>query len=121
MGFIVGFDDRLYPWRVDSAVLLSAIHAEWPSADINPAPRGTARILSWSFEDNGEGVESYLQRGATSLVVDGRLGAAAKVAAWFRDIVPNAIPLIFCDAGYNVVVDVEPGVSSSELAARANI
>jgi hypothetical protein len=112
---MVLFDPAGTTWRVDREALVRDVGSGWPQATVDTSVHDEARGLTWEFDDEEGPVEARLHVDGTCVYVDGQLGSAARVAVWFRRLVPPGVDLIFCDTGYNSSSPVVPGMTASEL------
>ena len=99
-------------WRLSAGEFAERLGERWPDARVQP---GVASTIMVRFElDDADG---YLaDDGVTLWVERGDVEQAAELAVWFREQVPDDVPLEFSDEGLESEVEVEDGMSAAELA-----
>ena len=99
-------------WRLSADEFAERLRERWPDARVEP---GVTSTIMARFElDDADG---YLaDDGVTLWVERGDVEQAAELAVWFREQVPDDVPLEFSDEGLESEVEVEDGMSAAELA-----
>ncbi len=100
-------------WAEEPAAFAAALCERWPDAEVRDAPEDSTMALYF----DAAGASGALDRGGQAVSVDGEPEAAARVAAWWRQRVPDAVALVFYDEGYAADVPVEPGADADALAS----
>jgi hypothetical protein len=105
-------------WRDDPASFASAFVERWPGAEITEEEGDESPMaLSFELKDGDDWVLGRLHGDGQAVEVDTDVGAAAEVAAWWRERVPAEVGLVFYDEGFNRDVPVPPGVDGAALAS----
>jgi hypothetical protein len=103
-------------WHEDPAGFAAALEQRWPGAKIKEDAPDSPIALDFTFEEDGELVLGSLFRDGRGLSLSAGISVAAKIAAWWRERVPDDVPLVFYDEGYNADVPVPPGADPAEVA-----
>lgn len=74
-------------------------------------------LLSFELGEQNERVFGRLHRDLQAMSLDADVPAAAAIAAWWRERVPDDVKLIFYDETYSADVVVEPGADAAKIAS----
>ncbi len=110
--YFVSSPDRS-DWVEEPAAFAAALRERWPDAEVREAPGDSTMGLY--FEAGG--ASGGLDRGGQAVNVDGEPEVAARVAAWWRQRVPDAVTLVFYDEAFAADVPVEPGADAGALVS----
>jgi len=104
-------------WREDPEDFAAAVKARWPDAEIKQTPPESTMVLSLKFVEHGELVLGRLHRDGQALSIDADVPAAAVIATWWRQRVPDDVSLLLFDEGYEADVPVQSGEDAETLAS----
>jgi hypothetical protein len=105
-------------WRLGRMDLARKVVEGWPEAVvINPENPGNTEIrdLGWRISQEGLTVECWSAKSGLRIEVDGDDQLAMLVAAWYRDVVPEAITVHFSDDMYAAHLEIPPEASASDI------
>jgi hypothetical protein len=102
-------------WRIEPADFEASLVTDWPGASVRPAGADPAYVL-WFTLPGPPRVDGALARDGQMLGLDGDLAAVARVAVWFRGLVPPEQPLLFCDPALDGRVELAAGAHADALA-----
>ena len=106
MNFFVSPDERVGAPLVTPADFQREALASWPSARFEPlASPESPYAFDWKIDMAGGVVSgSYAKRGDT-IVMEGDVFDCARIALWYRKLVPPQQSLIFYDEIYSASVE----------------
>lgn len=110
--FAMVSDDR---WSISKADLETKLRERWAAIPISDVTTGDAYVLKW---EGPEIYEGRLAAAGDAIVMEGEIDACARVAVWFRGLVPATHTMQFFDEGYSASVDIRPGMTAEDLAAH---
>lgn len=119
MEYLVFLDSQADGWRLSRERLIRELLSDWPGAALVPEEemnQTEMRDIGWVCREDGQTVEAWSARSGLGLSLDGDDELAMKVAAWFRGLIPDEIPVHFCDDMYTFSIDVPPGASAVDIA-----
>ncbi len=102
-------------WTTTAAQFRAALERRWPNAVVVEVEETSDFSLRW--EDPDAAVwEGQLSSKGTGFAIDGTIQGAARLASWFRELVPINHEVLFVDVGNNAEVVVPPGITPEALA-----
>ena len=116
MTCLVVFDGKRAGWHLDRQVLLTSLSRDCP--DVEPrVGESELRDVSWAVTGPESRLEAYLHSDGTCLYLDGDLATAAKLAIWYRGLIPERIEVTFCDDEFTFAVPVNADTTAGDLIA----
>lgn len=113
--FFVSPSDRP-EWTEDPEAFGEALREGFPGVVVrDSAEQDPTVILHFDIDDVTLG---HLHRSGHVVAVDNDLEVATRVAAWWRQRVPEDVELFFYDEAFSANVPVAPGVDGEALAAH---
>jgi hypothetical protein len=103
-------------WRIDPAELEAALRARWELVRYHPNAEHDMFAFDFDLAVGGGLVDGGFARDGKVLGLGGDVNLVARVAVWFRELVPAEQSLLFYDQMYNGHVELTPGMSAAQLA-----
>jgi len=104
-------------WRIGPRELVEALKRQWPAVRIVSDLPTDYQLVSFELDLEHATADVYLQAGGDCVVIDGDLDDVASFALWMRALVPENVPLLLWDEGYNSHIPVTPSSRVEELTA----
>jgi hypothetical protein len=103
--------------RIDPEGLAKEVLSAWPDARLSySAGPDDPALLRWTMQLNGWSIYCALHRTGQSLGMEGgQAGEWARVALWFRRLVPAEHRLALYDPGFNGVMELERGTTREDI------
>ena len=105
-------------WRISRSEFSRGMEAEFDGCEFSVVPDDTSewRDLDWSMEASFGLLHGHLAGEGQVLVLDGDVRDIAKLAIWFRTMVPMSQDLVFYDEGYSADASIGETTTAEELA-----
>jgi len=117
--FYVICPPRRTDWHFDRELLIERLIADWPGVQIGgPEAALSSRDVVWSYSSDAGVLEGSQDRAGRAHYLDGPVSLVARYAAWWRGQVPPDQPLMLCDDGYNVRVNLDPDVTPERISEQ---
>jgi hypothetical protein len=116
--YLIYVDSPAEGWRLDRIDLLRRVVQDWPEAAVINAetPGNTEmRDLGWRIAQGELAIECWSAKSGLGIEVDGDDQLAVMVAAWYRNVVPEATVVNFADDMYAAHVEIPPGATAADI------
>ena len=116
MNFFVSPAERISAPLVTPAEFQREAFARWPSARFELlASQESPYAFDWKIDMAGGVVSgSYAKQGDT-IVMEGDVADCARIALWYRSLVPSPQSLIFYDDNYSASVELRTETPAEEI------
>ena len=107
-------------WQINQSYFVNNLLKKWPDAEIQVVTNPDRFYqLEWFSKVVGQGIrlDGALHRDGRGVSLEGYLEDCAKFVIWFRSFVPKSQKLIFYDQGYNYYIELEEGITETEILA----
>ena len=111
--FVTSMDES---WTLGLDTFRTSFENRFPQATLSSLSANEAYAAK-SENVEHEVDELLFRKAGDSLAIEGSLQGCARVAAWFRELVPAQYALRFYDLDYYGDVEVRPGMTAEAIAA----
>ena len=116
--YFVSPAEKSTTWSIAHSDFERLLRQRWPHAKtIKGSDLDRFRALEWTVEAPSGVVEGALNGDGQAIALDGAIGDVARMALWFRSVVPSEQALIFYDEGYNADVELKEGTTVDDLVS----
>jgi len=104
-------------WHLAADDFVAALRRHWPEAKVHSAASDSHHSVELELPLEHSTAYASLNSTGDTVVMETDPRDAVTVAIWFRRVVPERIPLLLYDEGFNDRVSVTPSTTQEELEA----